>query len=95
VNLYQASVDNVSTAVIGGKDGKHQLTMGVSIYHGWHDRANTGIHHRMGDSVVQDYGLSRKAMIALQEMMEEEWLSARFEAGKRLEIAHSWRALCF
>jgi hypothetical protein len=27
-NLYQSSVDNISTAVIGGKDGKTQLVMG-------------------------------------------------------------------
>jgi hypothetical protein len=41
----------------------------------------------MGDKVVQDYDLSRKAVIALQKMMEEEWVAARLEAGKRLEIA--------
>jgi hypothetical protein len=29
VNLYQASVDNASMTVIGGKDGKKQLVMGV------------------------------------------------------------------
>jgi hypothetical protein len=37
VNLYQASVENESSAVIGGKDGKKQLIMGVPIYHGWYD----------------------------------------------------------
>jgi hypothetical protein len=72
VNLYQASVDNSSTEVIGGKDGKEQLVMGVPIYHDWYARAKTRIHHRMGDKVVQDYGLSRNAVIALQEMLEEE-----------------------
>jgi hypothetical protein len=40
--------------------------MGVPIYHGWYDRANTGMHNRMGDKVVQYYGLPRKAVIALQ-----------------------------
>jgi hypothetical protein len=55
-NLYQASVDNASTAVIGGKEGEKQLVMGVPIYHGWYDRAKTGMHHRMGDKVVQEYG---------------------------------------
>jgi hypothetical protein len=58
--------------------------MGVPIYHGRYDRAKTGMHHRMGDKLVQDYGLSRKAVIALQDMMEEEWGAARLEAGKRL-----------
>jgi hypothetical protein len=72
INLYQASVDNASTAVIGGKDGKKQLFMGVPIYHGWYDRANTGMHHQMGDKVVQDCGLSIKVVIKLQETLEEE-----------------------
>jgi hypothetical protein len=31
VNIYQASVDNASTAVIEGKDGKKKLVMGVPI----------------------------------------------------------------
>jgi hypothetical protein len=34
-NLYQALVENASTAVIGGRDEKSQLVMGVPIYHGW------------------------------------------------------------
>jgi hypothetical protein len=87
VNLHEASVENTSTAVIGGKEGEKQLVMGVPIYHWWYDRAKTGMHHRMGDKVVQDYGFSRKVVIALQEMMEEEWGAARLKAGKRLEIA--------
>jgi hypothetical protein len=35
------------------------------------------MHLRMGDKVVQDYGFSRKAVISLQEMMEEEWWTAQ------------------
>jgi hypothetical protein len=70
VNLYQASVENTSTAVIGGKDGKKQLVMGVPIYHGWYDRSQTGMHHRMGDKIVQDYGISRKASMALQGLLD-------------------------
>jgi hypothetical protein len=37
-------VENASTAVIGGKDGKTKLAMGVPIYHGWYDRAQAGRH---------------------------------------------------
>jgi hypothetical protein len=39
VNLYQASVENKSSVVIRGKDGKKQLIMGVPICHGWYDRS--------------------------------------------------------
>jgi hypothetical protein len=39
VNLYQASMENESSAVIGGNDGKKQLIMGVPIYHGRYDRS--------------------------------------------------------
>jgi hypothetical protein len=76
-NLYQASLGNASTVVIGGKDGKKQLVMGVTIYHGWYDRAKTGMHNLVGDKVVQDYCFFIKAGIALQEMLKEEWLAAR------------------
>jgi hypothetical protein len=71
VNLYQASVENESSAVIGGNDGKKQLIMGVPIYHGWYDRSQVGMHHRMGDKVVQDYGLSKQAVVALQVGLEK------------------------
>jgi hypothetical protein len=84
VNLYQASVENASTAVIGGKVGKKQLVMGVPIYHGWYDRAQTGMHHRMGDKIVQGYGLSRKAAMALQGLREAEWAASRESAPKIL-----------
>jgi hypothetical protein len=87
VNLYQASVENARTVVIGGKDGKKQLVMGVPIYHGWYDRAQTGMHHCMGDKIVQDYGLSRKAEMALQGLLEAEWAASRESAPKRLEVA--------
>jgi hypothetical protein len=87
VNLYQASVENESSAVIGGKDGKKQLIMGLPIYHGWYDRAQVGMHHQMGDKVVQDYGLSKQAVVALQVGLENEWEAAGDNAGNRLEIA--------
>jgi hypothetical protein len=45
------------------------------------------MHHWMGEKVVQDYGFSRKEVIALQEMLEEECSTERLEAGIRLEIA--------
>jgi hypothetical protein len=61
--------------------------MGVPIYHGWYDRAQVGMHHRMGDKVVQDYGLSKQAVVALQVGLEKEWEAARDNAGNRLEIA--------
>jgi hypothetical protein len=93
VNLYQASVENASTAVIGGKDGKKQLVMGVPIYHGWYDRAQTGMHHRMGDKIVQYYGLSRKAAMALQGLLEAEWVASWESAIKILEVAQL--ACCF
>jgi hypothetical protein len=85
VNLYQASVENASTAVIGGKDEKRQLLMGVPIYQGFYDRTQTGMHYDMGDKVVQYYGLSRKADIALQGFLEEEWAASQQDAVRRLD----------
>jgi hypothetical protein len=79
-------------AVIGGKNGKHKLVMGVSIYLGRYDRAQMGMHHWMGEKVVHDYRLSKNALIALQEILEEEWVEARFDAVSRLEVA---QLVCF
>jgi hypothetical protein len=87
VNLYQASVENESSVVIRGKDGKKHLIMRVPIYHGWYDRAQVGKHHRMGDKVVQDYRLSHQVVVALEAGLENEWEAARDNAGNRLEIA--------
>jgi hypothetical protein len=55
------------------QDNKKQLIMVVPIYHGWYDRAQVGMHHRMGDKVVQDYGLSKQAVVALEVGLEKEW----------------------
>jgi hypothetical protein len=60
VNMYQASVENESSAVIGGNDGKKQLIMGVPIYCGWYDRAQVGMHHRMGDNWCRTMGCQNR-----------------------------------
>jgi hypothetical protein len=87
VNLYQAFTENETSAVIGGKDGKKQLIMGVPIYHGWYDRAQVGMHHQMGDKAVQDYGLSKQAVVVFEVGLENEWETTRDNSGNRLEIA--------
>jgi hypothetical protein len=61
--------------------------MGVTIYHGWYGRDQVGVHHRMGDKVVQDYGLSKHAVVALEVGLEKEWEAARDNVGNWLEIA--------
>jgi hypothetical protein len=53
LNVYQISVENESTSIIGGKKGKKQLTMGTPFYHGWYDPPQVGMHHHMGDKVAQ------------------------------------------
>jgi hypothetical protein len=50
-------------------------------------RKSKGMHHRMGGELVPGYGLSRKAAISLQVLLEEEWTAAQHDAVKRLDIA--------
>jgi hypothetical protein len=69
VDMCHTSVESESTAIIGGKDGKNQLVLGDPIYHGWYDRAQVGMHHRMGDKAIQDYGLSHEAAVALRKLL--------------------------
>jgi hypothetical protein len=61
VNMDHASVDNKGWRSLGrgGLDGKKLLVLGAPVYHVWYDRAQVGMHHRMGDKVVQNYGLSK------------------------------------
>jgi hypothetical protein len=87
VNMYHASVENESTSIVGGKDGEKQLVLGAPIYHGWYDRAQVGVNHIMGDTVVQDYGLARKAAVAFQKMLAKEWELAATDQEKRMEVA--------
>jgi hypothetical protein len=45
------------------------------------------MEHRMGDKVVQDYGLSQEAAVALQNLLEREWeLTATYQE-KRMDVA--------
>jgi hypothetical protein len=45
------------------------------------------VHHRMGDKVVQYYGFSREAVVALQVLLEREWEMASLDKDKRMEVA--------
>jgi hypothetical protein len=45
------------------------------------------MHHLIRDKVVQDYGLSKQAVVALQAGLEKEWEVARDNAVNQLEIA--------
>jgi hypothetical protein len=59
VNLYHASVENQGNIIVGGKDGKRFVSMDAPIYSDFFGRFQAGMHNRMGDKVVQDFGLSR------------------------------------
>jgi hypothetical protein len=61
VNIYHALVDNKGTVIIGGRDGDKLLVLGAPCYHGWYERDQAGMHHRMEDKVVQKYGLPKHA----------------------------------
>jgi hypothetical protein len=75
VNLYRAFVENETTSIVGGKEEKKRLA--------WYDMFQVGMDHHMG---VQDYGLSREAVVALQEMWEREWTLAGTSVELRLEV---------
>jgi hypothetical protein len=46
-----------------------------------------GMYHRMGDTLVQYYGLSREALVALQLILEREWELAALDADTIMEVA--------
>jgi hypothetical protein len=45
------------------------------------------MNHRMGEKLVQDYGLYREAAVALQNILEREWTLATIDQEKRMEVA--------
>jgi hypothetical protein len=78
VNLYHASVENQGTrsAILGGRDGKRFVSMDAPIYSDFFGRSQAGMHNRMGDKLVQDFGLSRGIMQKFQDVMEGGWIQA-------------------
>jgi hypothetical protein len=87
VNMYHASVENKGLSIIGGKDGKTLLVLGAPVYHGWYDRAQVGMHQRMGDNVVHNYGLSKQTVMALQVVLEREWQAAGDPRVNKMGVA--------
>jgi hypothetical protein len=58
VNIYHASVENQGSAIVGERDGKRFVSMDAPIYSEFFGRFQAGMHNRMGDKVVHDFGLS-------------------------------------
>jgi hypothetical protein len=87
VNLYHASVENQGSAIVGGRDGKRFVSVDAPIYSDFFGRFQAGIHNRMGDKVVQYFGLSRGIMQKFQEVMEGEWIQAGVGGEREMEIA--------
>jgi hypothetical protein len=85
--MDQAEYGRKGTVIIGGRDGNTLLVLGAPVYHGWKDRAQAGMHHRIGDKVVQNCGLSKRAVIALQVVLEGEWQVAGESQEKRIGVA--------
>jgi hypothetical protein len=71
--FYHALVENQGSAIVGGRDGKRFVSMDAPIYSDLFGRFQAGTHNRMGDKVVQYFGLSRGIMQKFQEVMEGEW----------------------
>jgi hypothetical protein len=50
------------------------------------------MRQRMGDKVVQYYGLSREAVLVLKSLFEIEWELAGMDAEKKMEVT---QLVCF
>jgi hypothetical protein len=87
VYMYHASVKNKGTVIIGGRDGNKLLMLGAPVYHGWYNRAQVGMHHRMGDKEVQHYCLSKQDVMALQVVLEWEWQAAGVSRVNKMAVA--------
>jgi hypothetical protein len=87
INIYHASVENQINYIVRGRDGKYFVTTDAPIYSEFFGRFQAGMHNRMGDKVVQDFGFSRGIVQKLQEVMEGEWINAGSLMESKMEIA--------
>jgi hypothetical protein len=86
VNVHFASVENQGSAIFGGRYGKKFVSMDAPIYSEFFGRFQAGMHNRMGDKVVQDFGLSRGVMQKFQEVMEGEWIGAEIRRLRKWRL---------
>jgi hypothetical protein len=87
VNLYHASVDNQGSTIVGGRYGKRFVSMDAPIYSEFFGSFQDGMHNRMGDKVVQYFGLSRGIMQKFQEVMEGEWMQTGVLRENKMDIS--------
>jgi hypothetical protein len=88
VNIYHALVENQGSAIVGGlRWEKICYNTDTLIYSEFFGRFQAGMHNKMGDKVVQDFGLSWGIMQKFQEVMEWEWTNAGSLMENKMEIA--------
>jgi hypothetical protein len=90
-NYVHSSAVGLGIATLAGDKGKQFFTNSPT-YTMWFERFMLGCHKRMGDVVCQDRALTIKEVLAIQDVLEEEWspLEAKpseKNKGRRLEIA--------
>jgi hypothetical protein len=87
VNLYHASMEKQGSTIVRERDGKRFVSMDAPIYSDFFGRFQAGMHNRMGDKVVQDFGLSRGIMQKFKEVMEGEWIQGGVFRERKMEIS--------
>ena len=86
--FYNNYVHTTPTGVshVALTDNKSRTLFTNSAAHGpWYSRFTTGCHERMGDVVVKDRGISIDMLLALQDLLEEDWKVVMM-SGSELEI---------
>ena len=84
-NVWQASVEGPKATVLQLTTTKMYVTTCPTNSY-WFDKFANGLHKRQGDMVKPDMGLSVEQMVALMDMLVQEWDASEEGSAQRAEV---------
>lgn len=72
-NVYHASIESAQSSMTLGRDTAKAYLTTCPTQSMWFERFVKGLLRRMGQEVRQDLAVSIPVMLALQDLLEEEW----------------------
>jgi hypothetical protein len=91
-NLYHASLEGSTSRVALGQNSSKTFLSACPTHSLWFERFSRGCLLRMGQVVKQDLAISIRVMLALLEVLEQEWRTA--DEHKKQSIAIIGAFIC-
>ena len=75
-NIHNASAKSASSTLVWRSEKGRFITTTAPSDREWHVRFMSGLHSRIGDRRKRDAAISIEQMVAIQRLLETEWLEA-------------------